>query len=86
MRQLSVPELTELVSRISAVSAFGPRLRGVLVEPADDGVGGDFLRVSLRLNDHRDMTRATVKPLVRRIQDAVYEVDDRIASVRFPDP
>ncbi len=86
MKHAPVADLTRIIQQISRGSDFGPRFHGVIVEPADDGLGGEFLRVSLRFDKTRDLTWETVKPLVTAIEDAVLEIDERFPSVRFPDP
>ena len=85
MRQVDVAELQRRISEIGRASSLGPRLRQVVVEPADDGVGGEFLRVSLTLDHPERLEWPEVKPLVTAIWDSVLAVDDRIPSVRFPD-
>ena len=85
MKQVEVAELRRRISEIGQASSLGPRLRRVAVEPADDGVGGEFLRVSLTVDHPERLDWPEVKPLVTAIWDSVLAVDDRIPSIRFPD-
>ncbi len=85
MKQAKVAELQRRISEIGRASSLGPRLRQVAVEPADDGVGGEFLRVSLTVDHPERLDWPEVEPLVSAIWDSVQAVDDRIPSIRFPD-
>jgi hypothetical protein len=85
MKQTEITELTRRIEAIGKASALAPRLRHVEVEPADDGLGGTFLRVTLQVDRPETLEWDDVKPLVTAIEDDVLEIDDRFPSVFFPD-
>ena len=47
MKTADISELWQRIDSISRNSWLGPDLRGVNVEPSEDGAGGEFLRVDL---------------------------------------
>ena len=85
MKQVEIAELERRIEAIGKDSALAPRLKGVEVEPAEDGLGGTFLRVTLTMDHPETLEWHDVKPLVTAIEDDVLEIDDRFPSVYFPD-
>ena len=85
MKQASVADLARRIKEVSKSSPLGPRVHQVEVEAEDSVEGGAFLRVLLRFDHPDDLDWAQAEPLVRSIEDAVAELDERFASVRFAD-
>ena len=83
---MKTAELDDLKIRIAGLakkSAVGGRLRDVLVEASDDGEAGDFLRILIELDDLQHVKVEEVEPLIKSIEVAVAQLDDRFPSVRF---
>ncbi len=85
MKQADIETIKQIVETLGKASTLGGELKQVEVEPSDNGLGGDFLRVSLHLEHPERITWANVADLVRSIEDSVLAIDDRFPSVRFPD-
>jgi hypothetical protein len=83
MKLVDLSLLREEILSLARESTVGRRVRDVVVEAGDDGEGGEVLRVELKLNDISQLTPEDVEPLVRSIEDAVAEKDERLPSVRF---
>jgi hypothetical protein len=85
MKEASIADVEREVEAAVRESAFAQRFRNLTIEAADDGEGGSFLRVSLKLDRTNDLEWDTVKPLVESIRRSVERIDDRFPSVRFAD-
>lgn len=85
IRHAELAEIRRDLLYLARRSAFGDQLRDVQVEPADDGDGGEFLRVLIELRDPHKIKYEDVAPLLASIEDAVLLKDDRFPSVRFPE-
>jgi len=85
MKQATVADLARRIEEVSRSSALGPRVRQVEVEAEDSVEGGAFLRVLLHFEHPDELEWTQAEPLVRSIEDAVAELDERFPSVRFAD-
>ena len=73
------------VSEIVAASKVARYVTNVALVPATDGDGDDYIRVEVALKSHDAVTDQELIHLIRAIEAAVDELDERFASVRFPD-
>jgi hypothetical protein len=85
MKQAEISEIKRLIESLSRDSWLGADLKQVDVEPSEDGLGGDFLRVDLHVGHPERVEWKNVAGLIRSIEDAVLDIDDRFPSVHFPD-
>lgn len=86
--KLKVADLADLQDRVVKVvraSPIGGRVRNVSVEAEDEGVGGPFLRIVVEMIDLEKLAEEEAEPVVRSIEGAVEELDERFPSVRFAD-
>lgn len=75
--------LREEIMQLARGFPVGKRVQDVHVEANDDGVGGEFLRVQFEMTDLDSIEPEDVEPLMRSIEDAVAEKDERSPSVFF---
>lgn len=83
-----IADLTELqkhIAKLVRASPIGGRVRNVSVEAEDEGAGGPFLRVIVEMADLENLAEGEAEPVVRSIENAVEELDERFPSVRFAD-
>jgi hypothetical protein len=85
MKQATLSELADRIRQVAEAASIGAQVRGVSVAANDDEAAGDYLQVVIRLTDLAKLKFEDVRPLLRSIEDAVAEVDDRFPSVRFAD-
>jgi len=83
MKQADISRITEIVETIAKASNLGNDLRQVDVEPGDDGLGGEFLRVHLHVGHPERLEWDNVSDMVMSIQEAVQAIDDRFPSIRY---
>ena len=81
-------DLATLKERVLAAargSDAGPNVADVILEPAKDDDGTDFLRVIVQVKDGEKSADEAFEALLERIEGAVAELDERYPSVRFSD-
>jgi hypothetical protein len=83
MKQADLTDLRNRIAGLAKESAVGGRFQNVVVEPNYDEDGGDFLRVVIKLKDLSAVEAQDVEPLIKSIEEAVAEIDERFPSVRF---
>lgn len=77
--------LRERVLAAAKGSDVGARVSDVILEPAQDDDGTDFLRVIVQVKDVERAGDEAFEALLERIERAVAELDERYPSVRFAD-
>lgn len=83
MKLIDLSSLRDEIWELARKSPVAGRVRDVLVEAGEDGEGGEFLRVQFEMTNLDELAPEDVEPLMRSIEDAVAEKDDRPPSVRF---
>lgn len=77
--------LRERVLAAARGADVGAQVTDVVLEPAQDDDGTDFLRVIVQVKDVEKGGDEAFEALLERIEGAVAELDERYPSVRFAD-
>ena len=84
--QTDLETLKRVVDETARKSPVGHKVKSVELEPASSGEGDEYLRVMIRLKSTKEADYPELAKLIKAIEDAVGELDERYPSVRFPDP
>jgi hypothetical protein len=85
MPQAEIPMLKKRVSEVARRSAIGKRLKDVVLEADRDEEGSDFLRVVVQVKTLDSVRDEDLEELIRSIENALSDLDERFPSVRFAD-
>jgi len=66
-------------------AARGVEIEDVRLEPGYDNEGDEFLRVMVQVKNLDRAANEDLLALIKVIEDAVEDIDERYPSVRFPD-
>ncbi len=83
--QADLATLRERVLAAAKNSGVGSKVAGVILEPARDDEGTDFLRVIVQMKDVEKSGDEAFEALLEEIEGMVAEIDERYPSVRFSD-
>jgi hypothetical protein len=81
-------DLSVLRDRVLATaksSQVAGRIADVVLEPAQDDEGTEFLRVIVQVKEPEKAADEAFEELMERIEATVAELDERYPSVRFAD-
>lgn len=84
-RRTDLDTIRATVNEIVAASPIARHVVGVALVPDTDGDGDEYIRVEISLRAQARANDRDVIRLIEAIEIAVGEVDERFASVRFPD-
>jgi hypothetical protein len=84
-RRTDLSDIRAKVNEIVSQSRIARHVRRVELVPDTDGDGDEFIRVEISLSTRSSEYDRDLQALTREIRDAVDELDERFASVRFPD-
>lgn len=77
--------LRERLLSAARSAEVGAKITDIVLEPARDDDGAEFLRVVVQLDEAGEGNDEAFERLLERIEGAVAELDERYPSVRFAD-
>lgn len=83
MKHADLTTLKETIEGVLRQSPLADQFKEVSVEEGMDDADHVFLRVVLHLAEPEKVEWKTISPIVRDIEDAVAENDDRFPSIRL---